>query len=148
MKQEDNLHFGKTYLIFYFMKSLSIKYFYFYFLAIHSMIKKKNTVASGPDKDYGDVDDIGCSFLNLTGKEVEEKKQNLLNNLHLNLTEIKSLERRTIRQSLNEIWNQERKFRLTASNFGRICALRPTTSRTNTLKYILYSGELVVQQLR
>jgi len=105
--------------------------------------KKKNSVASGPDKDYGDVDDIGCSFLNLTRKEVEEKKQNLLNNLHLNLTEIKSLERRTIGQSLNWIWKQERKFRLTALNVGRICALRPTTSRTNTLKYILYSGELV-----
>ncbi|KAF0724263.1 YqaJ domain-containing protein [Aphis craccivora] len=71
-----------------------------------------------PDKDYGYVDDIGCSVFNLTGKEVEEKEQNLLNCIQLNLTEIKSLERRTIGQSLNEIWKQERKFRLKALNFG------------------------------
>ncbi|KAL4104090.1 hypothetical protein QTP88_019403 [Uroleucon formosanum] len=92
--------------------------------------KKRKTVSACPDKDYGDVDDIGCSVLNLTDEEVEGKKQNLLNSLQLNLTEIKSLER-------------SRKFRLTASNFGRICALRPKTPRTNTLKYILYSDDLV-----
>lgn len=50
-------------------------------------------MSAGPDKDYGDVDDIGCSVLNLTDEEVEGKKQNLLNSLQLNLTEIKSLER-------------------------------------------------------
>lgn len=100
-------------------------------------------MSAGPGKDYGDVDDIGCSVLNLTDEEVEGKKQNLLNSLQLNLTEIKSIERRTIGQSLNEIWKQERKFKLTASNFGRICALRPKTPRTNTLKYILYSDDLV-----
>ncbi|KAL4089549.1 hypothetical protein QTP88_024569 [Uroleucon formosanum] len=67
--------------------------------------KKTWTVASTKvllittDKNYGDVDDIGCSVLNLTDEEVKGKKQNLLNALQLNLTEIKSLERRTIGQS-------------------------------------------------
>lgn len=98
---------------------------------------------AGPDKDYGDVDDIGCSVLNLTEEEVEEKKQNLLNALQLNLSEILSLERLTIGQCVNDVWKQERKFRLTASNFGRICTLRSTTSRTNTLKYILYGTDFV-----
>lgn len=42
-------------------------------------------------------------------------------------------------QVKNDTWHKERKYRLTASNFGRVCKLRANTPRINTVKYILYS---------
>lgn len=45
-------------------------------------------------------------------------------------------------QSESDLWKVERSIRLilyTASNFGKVCKLRETTSRGNTVKRILYS---------
>ncbi|KAL5239171.1 hypothetical protein ACI65C_006891 [Semiaphis heraclei] len=68
---------------------------------------------AGPDTDYGDLgNELGCEELSLSAEEVK-----------------------------SDIWHKERKFRLTASNFGRVCKLRANTARTNTVKYILY-GEV------
>lgn len=82
-------------------------------------------------------------FLSLTTEEIKDEQQNILKSLQLNPPEIIALERLTINQSVSDVWKQEHRFRLTASNFRRICALRSTTSRTNTLKYILYNEDLV-----
>jgi len=50
-----------------------------------------------------------------------------------------SLKKNTVGQSENKLWAVERRKRLTASNFGRICKLRKTTSVTGLLKSLLYS---------
>lgn len=52
--------------------------------------------------------------------------------------EIVAIERDTIGQQDNDQWRIHRKSRLTASNFGKVCKLRPSASRANTIKYILY----------
>ncbi|KAK5644635.1 hypothetical protein RI129_001761 [Pyrocoelia pectoralis] len=46
----------------------------------------------------------------------------------------------TIFQGHCEMWKVERKKRLTASNFGRICKLRKTTSTAKTVESLLYSN--------
>lgn len=95
---------------------------------------------SGPDKDYGDLyDELGCSDLSTSLEDLKQKKINILNNLKLSVQDIHLLERRTIDQAKNSDWHKERKHRLTASNFGRVCKLRNNTPRINTIKYILYS---------
>jgi len=52
--------------------------------------------------------------------------------------EILAIERNTVSQKDNDQWRIQRKSRLTASNFGKLCKLRLTTSRANTAKYIPY----------
>lgn len=66
------------------------------------------------------------------------KKTEFLKKLKLTNEEIKLLERSTINQSQSNEWRRQRKMRLTASNFGKVARLRSTTSRENTVKFILY----------
>ena len=42
-------------------------------------------------------------------------------------------------QRLNPLWMKERSVRLTASCFGQVCKMRPTTSTDNLVKNILYA---------
>jgi hypothetical protein len=67
-----------------------------------------------------------------------KKKVDFLSKLKLTSDEIRALERRTVDQSSSNEWRRQRKMRLTALNFGKIAKLRATTSRANTVKYILY----------
>jgi len=76
----------------------------------------------------------------MTKEEFENKKIEFLENLKLDEVNIFKLERRTIDQSSNEEWKNERSSRLTASNFGKICKLRKTTIRKNTVISILYQS--------
>lgn len=95
---------------------------------------------SGPDKDYGDLcDEMGCGDLSISIEDLEQKQLNILNNLKLSMQEINALERNTVDQSKSDDWHKARKYRLTASNFGRVCKLRKNTPRINTIKYILYN---------
>jgi len=50
------------------------------------------------------------------------------------------IESMTRDQVSSEIWKRERHCRLTASNFGRICKMRKTTSHKNVIHSILYSS--------
>lgn len=45
----------------------------------------------------------------------------------------------TLLQSNSEVWKAERKKRVTASSFGKICKLRKTTSTAKTVSSLLYS---------
>lgn len=97
----------------------------------------KRKLFSGPDDDYGAVE-IGCEIIDMPFDEYQNKKEIFLKKITLKSEEIVAVERSTIGQQDNDMWQQYRKYRLTASNFGKVCKLRPTTSRANTIKHILY----------
>lgn len=107
---------------------------------IFSLQANKLKPFSGPDKDYGNLcDELGCGNLSISLEDLEEKKLNILNTLKQSVQEIHLLERNTVDQAKSDDWHKARKYRLTASNFGRVCKLRKNTPRINTIKYILYS---------
>jgi len=97
----------------------------------------KRKLFCGPDDDYGAVE-MGCEIIDMPLDEYQIKKEIFLKKLMLTNEEIVSIERKTVGQQDNDMWQKLRKPRLTASNFGKVCKLRPTTSRANTVKYILY----------
>ncbi|KAL4132845.1 hypothetical protein QTP88_009929 [Uroleucon formosanum] len=97
----------------------------------------KHKLFSGPDDDYGAVE-MGCEIIDMPFDEYQNKKELFLKKITLKSEEIIVIERSTIGQQDNDMWQQYRKYRLTASNFGKVCKLRPTTSRANTVKHILY----------
>lgn len=90
-----------------------------------------------PDKDYGPEANI--QPLSLEDKRYKELEEEFLKKLKKTPEEIDQLEKATIGQSGNPIWIQERSYRITASHFGQICKMRPTTPCTNTVKNLLYS---------
>lgn len=101
--------------------------------------RKHSTKVILPDNDYGNFDENICEELDMDENEYEEKKMKFMKNKIIkNKDEIKLIEKSTKLQSECELWRKERRIRLTASNFGKICKLRPTTSRANTIKSILY----------
>ncbi|KAL4136190.1 hypothetical protein QTP88_007754 [Uroleucon formosanum] len=97
----------------------------------------KRKLFSGPDDDYGAVK-MGCEIIDIPFDEYQNKKELFLKKITLKFKEIVVIERSTIGQQDNDMWQQYRKYRLTASNFGKVCKLRPTTSHANTVKHILY----------
>ncbi|XP_025425936.1 uncharacterized protein LOC112694617 [Sipha flava] len=97
----------------------------------------KRKLFSGPDDDYGAVE-MGYEIIDMPFDEYQNKKELFLKKITLKSEEIVAIERSTIGQQDNDMWQQYRKYRLTASNFGKVCKLQPTTSRANTVKHILY----------
>lgn len=75
----------------------------------------------------------------MSEKEIKNKKVEFIKSLSLSLTAIKTLEYQTRNQSDSQTWFTERRNRLTASNFGKICKMRPNTSCKNTVFEILYN---------
>ncbi|KAK9751436.1 YqaJ-like viral recombinase domain [Popillia japonica] len=66
----------------------------------------------------------------------EKKKEEFFKALKTDNPE--TIQNLTVGQHSNDYWKRVRMNRLTASNFGRICKLRPTTSTANTVKHLLY----------
>ncbi|KAF5292866.1 hypothetical protein FQR65_LT11118 [Abscondita terminalis] len=75
-----------------------------------------------------------------SAEEFEKLKKDFLN--AINNTDIVAVELNTRGQSTNPKWLEERNCRLTSSNFGKICKLRPTTSTAATVKALLYSTNI------
>ena len=98
---------------------------------------KKNIFPHGPDEDYGAVEEPS-EIVDMPIEKYGIKKTEFLKKLKLTNEEIKLLKRSTINQSQSDEWRRQRKMRLTASNFGKVARLRSTTSRENTVKFILY----------
>lgn len=53
---------------------------------------------TGADKDYGDLDELGCVALETSQEDLEAKKNYILTNLKCSPQEIHELERNTIDQ--------------------------------------------------
>ncbi|GFQ74765.1 yqaJ domain-containing protein [Trichonephila clavata] len=71
------------------------------------------------------------------------KKRMLLSTLRLSDEEMKDIERKTINQRTSPLWKEERRKRLTASDFGAICKKLPHTSCEGIIKkksFIRISG--------
>lgn len=76
---------------------------------------------------------------NLTEEEVLHRKQKLVDLLLKSKIEIQEIEINTRGQSSNTLWKQERAFRITASNFGRVCKIKESTNPEKLVKNILYT---------
>ncbi|XP_050548520.1 uncharacterized protein LOC126910193, partial [Daktulosphaira vitifoliae] len=98
---------------------------------------KRKVINHGPDEDYGQVY-TEKEIVDMPVSKFEDKKNEFLTKIRLADNQIDQLKNRTIGQSNCDEWRRQRKFRLTASNFGKVVKLRASTSRANTVKYILY----------
>lgn len=102
------------------------------------VVKKKyvrrNKVICQADGDYGKVVEV---VDDIVPDEFEKIRNNFLTSLEN--ADCETIEKNTRGQSLNPKWLQERVYRLTSSNFGRICKMRPTTSTASIIKNLIYN---------
>lgn len=101
------------------------------------LYRQKQKQVAVPDKDYGPESNIPP--LSLDGDKYKELEEDFLKKLKKTPDEISQLEKATVGQCGNPVWIQERSVRITASHFGQICKMRPTTPCTNTVKNLLYT---------
>jgi hypothetical protein len=96
---------------------------------------RKQKIIYQADSDYGipTVEDLSVDEFEVI------KNEFLINIENANCEEI---EQNTRGQSVNPKWLQERMYRLTSSNFGKICKLRPTTSTASTVKNLIYNTNI------
>lgn len=99
----------------------------------------KKTKCTGPDEFYGLAEPLAAEE-RMTTQLMIEKKQQFIKNLTLTQKESEVLELETRDQSCNQKWYSERRNRLTASNFGKIIKMRPTTSCRNIVYELLYNS--------
>ncbi|XP_049268013.1 uncharacterized protein LOC125756965 [Rhipicephalus sanguineus] len=96
-------------------------------------VKNKRRVKEhhpGADVDYGLPD--------MEPGALATASENFVKSLSLSVTSIEDLQRATSKQSGSSLWKQERRKRLTASVFGAICKMKPTTGCGRTVGDILY----------
>ena len=82
-----------------------------------------------PDFQFADTTDLSSHF-------VETVLQNYTQNLKVSKDQSERIEKGTRAQSQNKNWRETRRYVLTASNFGKITARRPTTDPQNLIKYM------------
>ncbi|KAK5645076.1 hypothetical protein RI129_006376 [Pyrocoelia pectoralis] len=97
--------------------------------------RKTRKVFASTDDEYGPeagiISDMGPDLYHNASQEF--------------LRELGSIDRNelmvnTVLQSNSDLWITERKKRITASNFGKICKLRKTTSTAKTIMSLLYNN--------
>lgn len=100
--------------------------------------KKRKGTAIPADKDYGP----GANETPKKDRSDEEYTENcntFLSDLKKSPDEIVQIKQITRGQRTSDVWRNERSVRITASNFGKICKVRQTTSWVNTLKTLLHN---------
>ncbi|XP_054285453.1 uncharacterized protein LOC129001999 [Macrosteles quadrilineatus] len=88
-----------------------------------------------PDEDYGPAAQKPDLEEDLMAEETDE----FMRSLQKTEEERKKLERETVEQSNSGVWLQTRRNLLTASNYGRVCKMKPTTGCGPFVKQLLYS---------
>lgn len=96
---------------------------------------RKKMEVSLPDKDYGATDSVP----DMTEEQYVAAKSEFLIKLKKTKEQIANIEMNTRNQTSSLLWLEERQIRLTASNFGKICKLRPSTNSTSTIQNLIYS---------
>lgn len=81
-----------------------------------------------------------------TVEKLDLKKNEFMQSITLSKYQRDNLEIDTREQSSNSRWFAERRNRLTASDFGKICKMRPTTSCRNTVFNKLYNSSTSVNE--
>lgn len=101
------------------------------------IIKKKKIAPKGPDEYYGLAEPL---IDIMSDNEFLKKKEIFMQQITLSESSKSILEYETRNQTSNPKWFAERRNRLTASNFGRVCKMRPQTSCKSTVHDILYGN--------
>jgi len=104
--------------------------------------KSSTTRSYAPDSDYGLAEPLENIISN---EDLNMKKNEFLEKLsNVNRAE---LERITREQAYSQDWLNERKKRLTASNFGDICKMRSDTSCRKKVYSLLYKSHTSTKEM-
>lgn len=79
---------------------------------------KKPKIIVEQDNDDNGVIDAGDGVID--EMSLEERKKIFLEEIVLTVDEIEKIERDTVGQQVNDEWKEQRRHRLTASNFGKV----------------------------
>lgn len=93
--------------------------------------KRTNQKSQEADEDYGDVRPL------IDEDEMTRRKTDFMEDLKKSAHELADLEKKTRGQTDSALWFEERRKRITASNFGKICHLRNTTNRIKVVRDML-----------
>ena len=105
----------------------------------------RNKSSASTDHHYGrnsQQDDASPSELLQLCQEFHQREVNITQQQR------SYIEQHTKHQSEDSLWHQQRKLRLTASNFGRVAKRRPTTPVGNLVKSLLYSKPFSTEATR
>ncbi|XP_067216432.1 uncharacterized protein [Linepithema humile] len=109
---------------------------------------KKSREVHGREKKFKREPGTDCHYgpqsekPDLPSDVYQQLEENHIEKLVENAENRKKIERETRGQSECELWHSLRREMLTASNFGTVCRMRPTTSCAATVKSILFPPHL------
>lgn len=100
--------------------------------------KKKLFQTSKGEEDYGEF----CQKIDMDEETFNNEKTIMLSSLQVDNQLQEHIQKVTVGQAENDQWFEQRKNRLTASNFGAVCKRRSTTKYTSIIQKILYNDEV------